>query len=315
MAINNTVQSPSVPSLLDFENFSTATACKISFEKHNSYILKLRSIQLSAEVLIDDIKPILEKILETDKEFIVPTPVNINIDLNITKIASPKVKSLPNCLASVVTGDDISSTDKMSDILDPSNKNLSNLNTLTDKATQQINDELENYTSNTDLMLDDANLLIEKAMNNLVDYNYIDLFRKLDNLFDFLYKTKYIQKYKNIKDLTICIKENCKMVSDDMMKDDFLWYDSNKTQFIMPIDINNSKIRINKFFDSLTREQEQICNNIEKRYYYYIDNKKEIINKASKILSDKGISEKNNPFIVISSSITLDRSDIVNNLF
>lgn len=318
-AINNisTPSIPGTPSILDFENFSTGTACIETAAKHTVLTLKLNSAHLGGEVIVDAITPMLEAMLGIEGSgFGIPEFSDLNMDLSLSKLSKPKIGDLPQCLSDTLTGNlSTKGPGLMNDILDPFNSSISGVNGLTSAAQGPLNDALNSFSGSMNSMIGEANKMLSSMIGSTLDPSDKILFEKLDSLYEYLQNTDYISDYKDWKDITKCIQANCKPIAKTIMDDDFLWYNENKTEFIMPIDMGNGRIRIRKFFRTLTKEQSRKCMEIEKRYYKYLQDKKKMAREASEKLRIQGIKDSKNPFSSIVSAMSSSRNNIVNNLF
>jgi hypothetical protein len=304
--------------VIDFENFATGTACIESSVKHTALTLKLRSSHLGGEIIMEPITLILEKMLDIEiPEFQIPELENFNIDLGLSKISSPKLGDVPQCLSDTLTNK-LSTIDLglMKDILDPFNEAIGKANNFTSEANDYLNSSLNAFTGSLSILVNSANKVLSDAMRQVINPIDLILFEQIDILYKYLQDTDYIQDYKNWKDMTKCIQTNCKPIAYKILTDNFLWYDEDKhTEFIMPIDLNSGRITFIKFFRTLTKEQSKQCYKIEKRYYQYLRDKKAIAREASKKLRMQKIDEDKNPFSAIVSSMTSTRNNIVNTLF
>jgi len=310
--------TPKVPDIVDFENFATGAACIEASVKHTALTLKLRSAHIGGEVIMDSIIPILEAMLGIENPpFQVPELEGFNIDLGLSKISSPKIGDIPQCLSDTLTGKlSTNGPDLMKDILDPFNAAIGTVNSFTSEADNYLNSALNSFTGSLNTLINSANKVLADSMKQVIDPTDLVLFEQVDTLYKYLQDTEYIQDYKNWKDMTKCIQTNCKPIADKILTDDFLWYDEDKhTEFIMPIDLNSGRITFIKFFRTLTKEQSRQCYEIEKRYYQYLRDKKAIARKASEKLRLQKIADSKNPFEAIVSSMTSSRDNIVNTLF
>ena len=310
--------TPKVPDVVDFENFATGTACIEASVKHTTLTLKLRSSHFGGEVIMDSIIPMLEAMLGTENPpFQVPELEGFNIDLGISKISSPKIRDIPQCLSDTLTGKlSTKGPDLMKDILDPFNAAIGMTNNLTSDANDYLNSALNSFTGSLNTLVNSANKVLANSMKQVIDPTDLALFEQIDALYKYLQNTEYIQDYKNWKDMTKCIQTNCKPIVDKILTDDFLWYDEDKhTEFIMPIDLNSGRITFIKFFRTLTKEQSRQCYEIERRYYQYLRDKKAIAKAASEKLKSQKIEDNKNPFMSIVRSMITSRNDIVNTLF
>ena len=308
---------PDTPSILDFENFSTGTACIEAEAKHTALTLKLNSSHLGGEVLVDVIKPMLEDMLRLENNgFEISEFGDFNMDLGLSRLSSPKIADLPQSLADILTGNlSTKGPGLMGDILDPFDTAIGSINSLTSAAQEPLNNALNSFTGSIDSMTSEANSMLNKMMSSTLDPIDKALFEKLDGLYEYLKNTEYIQDYKDWKDITKCIQTNCKPIAGTIMDDDFLWYDDDKTEFIMPIDMGNGRVRIRKFFQKLTSEQSRKCTEIERRYYKYLSDKILLAKQAEEKLRKQNISDSKNPFISIVSNMVPSQNNVVNNLF
>jgi len=308
---------PETPSMIEFENFSTGTACIESAVKHSALTLKLRSAHLGAEVQVDGIKDLLEAMLGIEHEFFqIPELTDFNMDLSLSKMTDPKIGDLPQCLSDTITGKlSTAGPGLMKDILNPFNKAIGGINSLTSAATPMLNSALNSFAHDTNALIGMANDILKNALTSQIDPTDKVLFEQLDSLYEYLENTGYIQLYKNWKDMTKCIQTNCKPIADEILTDDFMWYDEKHTEFIMPIDLNNGTIHIVKFFQNLTNAQKSECNKIEQRYRKYQQDKIKIARAAAEKLRIQKVKEDRNPFASIVSKMTSSRNDIVNGLF
>ena len=312
-----TPSTPEAPDVVDFENFATGTACIEASIKHTVLTLKLRSSHLGGEVIMDSIIPILEAMLGIENPpFQIHELEDFNMDLGISKISSPKIGDIPQCLSDTLTGKlSTHGPDLMKDILNPFNSAINGINSLTSEASGHINEALHSFTGSINTLVNSANKVLSNYIKSVVDPTDLVLFTKVDLLYKYLLDTNYINDYKNWKDITKCIKQNCKPIANEILSDDFLWYDEKHKEFIMPIDLNNGRIRFSKFFRTLTKEQLRKCFEIEKRYYKYLNDKKRIARAAAEKIRQQKIADDKNPFEIIVSSIISSRNNIVNTLF
>jgi hypothetical protein len=238
------------------------------------------------------------------------------MDLGISKISSPKVGDIPLCLADTLTGKlSTSGPGMMGDILSPLNSAIGGANDLTSGANKYLNSALTSFTGSLNSMVKSANNIIKKALADRIDPTDLTLFEMVDSFLIYLDDTNYLNDYKDWKDLTKCIEKNCPPLKDSIMQDDFMWYDDDKKEFIMPIDMGNGRITFTKFFRELTPEQKKECNKIEKRYFEYIGVKKQMAQEAAAKVKKAKVAEDKNPFSSIVSSMSSSRDSIVNNLF
>ncbi|MEA3485931.1 MAG: hypothetical protein U9R03_04415 [Candidatus Aerophobetes bacterium] len=293
---------PDTPSMLDFENFSTGTACIDAEAKHTVLTLKLNSSHLGGEALVDIIKPTLEAMLGMDESsFEIPKFSDLNMDLSLSKISTPKIGDLPQCLSDILTGNLSTEGQGLTgDILDNTNSTISGL---TSVIQGPVNYTLNSFTGDMNPIVSEANLMLNKMVGSILDPKDKIFFEKLDDLYKYLKNTDYIEDYKNWKNMTKCIQTNCKPIVETIMDDDFMWYDDKKKEFIMPIDLVDSRIRIRKFFQSLTQEESRKCVEIEKRYYKYLRDKEQLARQASEKLRLQNIKDDKNPFMIIISSM------------
>jgi len=309
----DTIEAKMDTSVIDYENFSTATACMESAIKHEVYTLKLRGIHLGGEVKVDFIVPMIEAMIKVPSNNLLTPPdlVDFNMDLSISKITSPKVGDLPQCLSDTITGA-IMSIDTGIDILDPFNKLIDGVNSLTSAATPTLNSTASSFVNNMNSLVYEANKIISKSLESITDPTDYKLFVELDSLQEYLEKTSYLKTYMNWKDMTKCIDTNCPPLKDKIMRDDFMW-DADRKNFLMPIDMNSGSIRIAKFLPEASKDELRKCAEIETRYYKYLKDKRDIAYENARKLRESKVDDSKNPFksILDSSSVT----DTINNLF
>jgi len=309
---------PEVPNVVDFENFATGAACVEASIKHTAITLKLRSSHLGGEIIVDRIEPILKLKLgmPSDIGFELPQLSGFNMDLSISKITAPKISDIPICLADTLSGKlSTKGPGLMGDILDPFNSAVGSANKLTGSANKYINSALNSFTGSMNSMIKSANNVIKKVLADRINPADLPLFEMIDSLSEYLVSTNYLNDYKDWRDITRCIESNCRPLKDSIMQDDFLWYDKNKTKFIMPIDMGNGSIRFFKFFEDLTPEQLKECNKLQNRYFQYLNVKRQIAAEAAAKVKKAKVPDDKNPFSSIVSSMSQSRDNIVNNLF
>jgi len=311
------VDELSGPGVTDFEDFSTFTACMEKQAIYSAKMLKLQSVVLTARVMIDGVRTILRPMLGIDNNLInIPEIGKLNLDLAIGKITAPKVNPLPKCLANTFTGEAVNSGKSgMKDILDPLNKSLDSVNSLTNSATSVINSSVNSFTSNINSGINEVNKFMQKTMGNIVAPGDKALFSALDKFQKFVNDTGFINTYREFNDLLRCLKQNCKPLDKYLIDDSFLYYDKRKRRFIMPIDINSGRIRIAKFFEDLSPEEKRQSGIIERRYYKYLSDKKEVLRNASRKAKNNGLEDGKNPFLSVVNSMTSNVKDTFNTLF
>ena len=297
---------PKLPNITDFNDFSSAVTCIAVLEKHTALTLKLRSSHLGAEVILDSITPLIQEMLGKSSFRTTSGLINFNMDLAIAKISNPKIRTVPHCLTKILSGEPVSNKTNKTNKVNALISNVSSGSGVFD-INDFLNSALNSFISDTkvtEAQVKEANNILNSSIALNLDPTDKILFNKLDKLSKYLIDTNYINDYKAWKKMTKCIQENCPILKDTILTDDFMWSDESRRNFIMPIDINNSKIRIHKFFRELTRAQIQKANEIEKRYYKYIRDKIEIAKSAADRLRSQNIEESKNPFVIVAESLS-----------
>lgn len=314
---------PSLPNIddnnlgvTDFIDFSTYTACSEKYAKYSDKTLKLNSSLTTGKVLIDEIRILLRPILGT-KNSVTNTGLtsDINLDLSISRITDPKINPLPKCLADVLIGESVSSGSTTSDILTPSDPKLQQANTPTTIASGAIQESLDRFLLDKEKSKKEVYKILEKTIGTIVAPEDKDVFYKLDYFQKFIKNTYFTKIYREWKDDRACILKNCSIMTKFIANEDFLYYDTDHTRFVMPIDINTGEIKIPKFFEDLTNEEKTQADIVNVRYYKYIKDKKEILKKASQKLKDKKIPDSDNPFELVLQELNFDSKEVSNNLF
>lgn len=305
------------PGVTDFEDFSTFTACMEKQAIYSAKMLKLQSVVLTARMLIENTRKILRPMLGRKNESIGISEIGeLNMDLSISKITAPKVNPLPKCLASTFTGDLVNGgPGGMKDILDPFNNSIDSINSVTNAASGAINSAANSLTSNINNGIKEVNKFMEKTMGNIIAPGDKALFASLDKFQAFVDDTGFIDTYREFNDLLNCLQTHCKPLEDYLVDDEFLYYDDRKKNFIMPIDVNSGRIRIAKFFEDLNKEEVRQAQIIERRYYKYLADKKEVLRNAATKAKDNKVEDDKNPFLASANAIGSDAKDTFNTLF
>jgi len=305
------------PGVTDFESFSLFTACVEKQALFTTKSLKLQSIILTAMLLISKIRSVMEPMLGIEQaEFAILNIGDINIDMGINRITAPKIDPLPKCLSDTITNTlSTAGANGMKDILDPFNSTIDEINSLTSAATPVLQGTANSFTNNINMGINEVNKFMKKTMNNIVSKGDKELFEMLDNFQKFIKDTYFVDNYREWKDIYKCLKNNCKPLEDYFYDDSFLYYDDEKKRFIIPIDINSGRIRLRKFFEYLTRDQQRQCDVIERRYFKYVSDKHGVLVKAAQEAKKKGIEDDKNPFKEVLNTETNKVTDTFNNLF
>jgi hypothetical protein len=152
-------------------------------------------------------------------------------------------------------------------------------------------------------------------MGNIIAPGDKALFSLLDKFQTFINETNFIDNYRDWKDILQCLEKNCEPLKDYLFDDDFLYYDDKHKNFIMPIDINNGKLRIYKFFEIISKDERKQCDLIERRYYQYLADKKQILHKAAQKAKKNKVKDEKNPFLAAAATATGSVKDTFNTLF
>ena len=292
--LNNTNNTKGkAPNITDYDNFGVAVICNTAFEKHTALTLKLRSTHLGAEVIVDKITPLLQNIIN-NPNILYTTPESVepstsNIDLAIARISNPKIPKIGV----------LPQEDSKNNI-----EGLEGIKGLEDLDKKSVLKALEIYKEDIEAQIKEVHNILRSTMVSRVIPELLELFEGLDTLSKYLIDTNYIKDYKDWKKLTKYIQKNCTVLKNTILTDDFMWYDDTREEFIMPIDINSSKIRIHKFFRHLTKAQIREANKIEKKYYKYIRDKIEIAKAGSEQLRLKNVQESKNPFAIVAKILS-----------
>jgi hypothetical protein len=305
------------PGISDFEDFSTFTACTEKGLEYIALTLKLQSCTVTSGVLADKIRDVLKNMLGIqDNPFAISEMGEINMDLLINKISNPKINPLPKCLADTITGDIQKNSPGFGDILDPMNKSITEANSLTPVATGTLNSAAENLRNNVDSGVREVNKMMKKTMGNIIAPGDQTLFRLLDDFQTFIKDTNYIGTYNKWRDMYSCLERNCIPLKPFLIDDSFLYYDKEKKKFIVPIDINNGRVRVIKFFEEVTPSQQRKLHRIEQRYFKYLNDKKHILSEAArKAKIEHKVEDDKNPYLAVASNIETSLSKTVTTLF
>ena len=304
------------PSVTEFKDFSIYTSCMLKYEKYSRSILKLNSIHTSAKITLFANRKLLSPILKMQNELVkLPDIQLVNVDSMVAKIINPKVNDIPKCLSSELLNISIrEGSNGTSDILDPNDVSLIGINDNTNEAEDIILEKLNNYKKDLSKDKEDIIKSINKIMMGIIDEDILKLFYSLDLFQGFIDNSRFLYLYRDWKDLYSCLSDNCPELSRFMPDDSFLWYDEDKTEFIIPVDINSGKLRIHKFFENLSKEEKIQANLIEKRYYKYVEDKYKILQKASEKVKTLGIKEEYNPFEELIKEKE-ENQEVINTLF
>ncbi len=299
------------PSLIDFEDFSIYEACTKKYEDYAQSILKLNSIFISGRVTMRVAKNLIEPLLDEENDAYNSPTIDLNLDNFTNKISDLKIKPIPSCLASNLGGDDPRKGNKTDDILNPNNKKLNSTNDSTEKASSALQKASDKMSLENKAFHIEENL--DSIMATIIDQKYLKLFLALDMFQNYINKTSFVKHYKEFRDFYDCIDKNCKELKKYTPDDYFLWSDEEKTKFILPIDINDGKLRIAKFSDILSDSQKIQAKKIELLYYNYVEKRVEIIKKAYEKVKSNNIDDVNNPFYPLLKKE--DPTKVINTLF
>jgi len=297
----------------DFDNFSLFTACMETEAKFSAKMLKLQSTLMTASLMISAIRNIAKPLL--GKEFDGTNSItDFNIDSGVSKINSPKIAPIPECLSNSLNKFDNNISDEAKNTFQTLSDYLSTENNVTYSSNGFMDDALAQF-DNLNNKIKEVKKYMEKIMGNLVSKGDKTLFQALDKFQSFVNDTNFVQDYRDFKDMLRCIKNNCPQLSEYLADDSFLFYDENKREFIMPIEMNSGKIKINKFFQSLNQLENNRCYEIQKRYDKYLSDKRDILVSVALNTDSSSVSYLENPFAAVADEIGLDNKNVVNTLF
>jgi hypothetical protein len=219
-------------------------------------------------------------------------------------------------LADTITGSIQQNSPGFGDMLDPLNEAITGTNSLTSSASGLLNSAADGLKNNVNNGINEVNKMMKKTMGNIVSPGDQALFRLLDDFQTFINDTNYISTYNKWKDLYNCLEKNCVPLKPYLTDDSFLYYDEEKKKFIVPVDMNNGRIRIIKFFEELTPEQTRRLQKIETRYYKYLNDKKQVLAEAARTAkSTHGVKDDKNPYLAVASNLGTSLTDTVSTLF
>lgn len=304
------------PGLSNFKDFSTYSACCAKYKLYLKNISRLNSCTVTGRVNVVRNRKLLRPMLTLQNELVEEQELaDLNVDLMISKITEPKIRKIPKSLAVTFTKEEIYTTEGMEDIFDPNDATLSTVDELTDSASEDIAKLMEEYLANTSATTDEVERSINHVMGTITSQGDYDLFQSLDRFQKFVDDTKYINLYRDWKDMYNSLDTNCTELRSVLPNDDFLYYDAEHTSFIMPIDINTGKLRIKKFFEDLTPSEKRQADLIEKRYYKYLQDRSAILSDAAQKVRDKGTKDDKNPFAILYNNMKDNPKATVNTLF
>jgi len=288
------------PSAIEFENFSKYIACSKKYKKYNAATLRVNSIFISARMTSKLPKKYLEPLM--NENFVPKNSKNyeVNVESMIEKTIKPKIVPIALCLSTELTGKNIrAGNNGLDDELNPYTPILDEINELTNDAQKELENEAIKFKEDFQSIEIYVNDYLDKIMKTIIHEDYYNLFMNLDMFQKFIFNTKFVQRYKDWRDLYDCVSKNCKEYGQNTPDDYFLFFFEEKTQFILPIDYNNGKLRINKFFQELTSDQLLQGRRIELLYYDYLKIREEIINKSYNVIKDSGVPDINNPYYIL----------------
>jgi len=293
---------------LDFSDLKTGVVCMEAKSKHEMLTLKLNSIFLGAEVLIEPIKELIENrsdFIKEEDEFI-----NFNIDTHITRYMSSQDDNnnlkINSCLNDIISG-------KLNTNFSIKNEFIKNKKHNKEVSSNNISTLMNKFKSGSNHSVKVAEESINNIMELISGQEDMEVFIKLEQLEQYIRNTKFLGVYKNWKDMTECINENCSLISDSLEDDAFLYFDTKKKKFILPIDINNGTVRIKKFFENetITPIIRKKLNKLEERYNNYKQDKLNKLKMGEHKLKMAGAVS--NPFTSIINNSK--PSETINNLF
>lgn len=301
-------------SISEFKDFSTFQGCSQKYKNFVKTTLKLNSCTNTGKLLVKNNRKIIRPILNIDNNQIPEnTFINLNADLMIDRILYPKINKIPKSLAVEFTDENLyklEGSSEDSDILNPNEPLLEELNKPTESASEEITKLLEDY--DTEEKVKEVEKLLENVISLSIPTQYLELFKSLDKFQSFIDGTKYIYLYKDWKDIYKSLSTNCSEMKNITPNDDFLYYDEEHESFILPIDINTGKIRVSKFFEDLTTDEKNQANLVEQKYYRYKQDKIDFLEKS--IEKTKNITDSENPFLILYKRKKENSKEVVNTL-
>lgn len=289
-------------SLGDFDNFGLATACekKLLLQQKNGR--KLRSNVASMLVISKKITNVLSPMLEVEQFYDNIGEIEANYDKIIKNLTKPEVKELPECLVDVIIN--VEKTEKFTEDSEPKK---------TSKEAQTVLEALmKSFMENENKQLKEVEKYMSKINGLIADKADIELFDLIDKIIEYNSLIKSNKMVMDFYDSSTCIIDNCPQLAKDIFKDDFLWYDIEKTKFKLPIDIGSGTIKLFKMYIDICPEKKARAEIIETRYYAYVERKEKVLKEASDTI--KKISpDIVNPFEDYLSKININNK--VNILF
>lgn len=307
-----------IPMIQDFENFTVAVACSKKTEEHTSLILNLNSIFNSIEVLMSKCIEVLEpRLNKTNYFYSLPEIDYIVMDYGIDKIINPKTPvKLKKCLADALKGIKTDGEKDYNDILNPNNPDLNLGNELVDVKTE-VDKLKKDFDSEITEAANEAIKSIRKIIMSFLKEEDRILFTLLDKLTKFVKDTSFIKIYKEFKDADKCIRTNCPVLSPYLYTDEFLFYDEEKTDSILPTSLNHNKLILKAMFekDYLTPNQIKQADIIQRTYESYLKTKKMLAELTADKVKNSGIPDDRNPFEKVVKDMSFEKTDVVNTLF
>jgi hypothetical protein len=292
----------------DFENYGLYVSCTKKGTKYTDYLLKLQSINNTAFVMANKIRLGIKDVIKDfkDDEYEIE---DYNLDLLISRILNPKIVPISKCLANEIINEyDNIDERKFKEILDSNN---------TEETSFDMETELKKILKEQKInTVTETNKIIKKISRNIVNPKYEKLFGLLDDFQKFIFDTNFVLIYDKWKDIYECLNKNCKSISPYLSDDSFLYFDREKRKFIIPIDINNGRVRVIKFFENLSPTEKYNIQKIEERYFKYLNDKKIIIKDAGRKIKEKyNILDEDNPYFHIYENILPKVSNTVSTLY
>jgi len=278
-----------------YRDFGTKIACDKKLTEYNRKILDVRSKFYSAKELSDIIANKLDELLTQ------PLPTNTKTyDINsletatfLERIIKPNIIKIPLVLAEILIPQNI----KVETL---SNIDTSNPAELSDIASEYINQEMETFLNDPEKSVDEVFSFLDTLSPLITNSFYIEVFGLLDRLNHFIIKTKFIQGYIEQKEAYNILMTYCKFDEKSLINDSFLWTNYEE-DFILPININDGKIKLTKFFENPTQSKKEKLNRIEVEYFRYLEQRGKVLDKLKSLTQD--VDDDKNP-VLLAESLT-----------
>jgi len=272
-----------------YRDFGTKLACDKQLRIYKNKIYSLRSkfhtARKQSKVIELKLEELLYKKLPTNqKTFDISTLETTSF---IKKITEPEVIEIPYILAEIL----VPQTNIESE---------PNPDDLSDIASDYINQAIKSLQMRADNSIDDVFSFLDNLTPFFTSPIYIETFQLLDKLNHYIISTGFISLYEDQKEEYKILEGYCKCDLSSILNDSFLWT-KYEEDFILPININDSKIKLVKFFENPTQSQKEKLNRIEVDYHLYIEQRKRVLDKLKEMIGD--ISDELNPVILAQSLI------------